>query len=172
MCVYIYIYIHIHIYIYIYIYIYIHIYTYIYIYKYVALGACNIRAPGIHAYKRGRHGFTVESRFWPMKGFGWTPGKLWTRSKPNPCPKSVRTPAQKLRNIPNLSNPLGMSDGLICHTKKVLFVVVLRQFYGGPSFNLAFTRYCYYQSCIVYSLQTRVRRGSRILPNNRALVLH
>jgi len=37
---------------------------------------------------------------------------------------------------------------------------------------LAFTRYCYYQYCRVYSIQTLVRRGSRILPDNRAIVLH
>jgi len=38
--------------------------------------------------------------------------------------------------------------------------------------ELAFTQYCYYQYCMVHSIQTRVRRGGRILPNNRALVLH
>ena len=38
--------------------------------------------------------------------------------------------------------------------------------------NLAFTRYCHYQYCMVYSLQTKFRRGSRILPNDRAIVLH
>jgi len=37
---------------------------------------------------------------------------------------------------------------------------------------LAFTRYCYYQYCMVHSIRTRVRRGSRLLPNNRAIVLH
>jgi len=38
--------------------------------------------------------------------------------------------------------------------------------------HLAFTRYCYYQYGMVYSIQTGVRKGSRILPNNRAIVLH
>jgi len=39
---------------------------------------------------------------------------------------------------------------------------------------LAFTRYCYcyYQSCIVYSIQTEGRKASRILSNNRAILLH
>jgi len=36
---------------------------------------------------------------------------------------------------------------------------------------LAFRRYCHDQYCVVYSLQTRVRRGSRTLLNNRAIVL-
>jgi len=38
--------------------------------------------------------------------------------------------------------------------------------------NLAFTRYCYYQYCMVYSIQTRGRRGGRILPNSCAIALH
>jgi len=39
--------------------------------------------------------------------------------------------------------------------------------------NLAFTRYCYYQYCIVYnSMQTEGRKASRILSNNRAILLH
>ena len=38
--------------------------------------------------------------------------------------------------------------------------------------SLAFTRYCYYQYCIVYSIQTEGREGSRILANGRAIVLH
>ena len=38
--------------------------------------------------------------------------------------------------------------------------------------NLAFTRYCYYHYCMVYGIQTRGRRGGRILPNSRAIVLH
>ena len=37
--------------------------------------------------------------------------------------------------------------------------------------DLAFTRYCCYQYCMVYSRQTGGRKGSRILSNNRALVL-
>jgi len=37
---------------------------------------------------------------------------------------------------------------------------------------LAFIQYCYYQYCLVYSMQTGFRRISRILPNNRAIVLH
>jgi len=45
----------------------------------------------------------IESRRIPKGGFGLTPGKLLTQSKPNPYPKSVLiTPAQKLRKIPNL----------------------------------------------------------------------
>jgi len=38
--------------------------------------------------------------------------------------------------------------------------------------RLVFTRYCYHQHCMVYSIQTGGRRGSRILSNNRAIVLH
>jgi len=37
---------------------------------------------------------------------------------------------------------------------------------------LAFTRYCYYQYCTVYSIHTGDRKGSRIMSNNRATVLH
>jgi len=37
---------------------------------------------------------------------------------------------------------------------------------------LALTRYCYYQYCMVYGIQTIVWRGSRILPIHRAIVLH
>jgi len=37
--------------------------------------------------------------------------------------------------------------------------------------ELALTRYCYYQYCMVYSVQTGGRKGSRILPNSRAIVL-
>jgi len=36
---------------------------------------------------------------------------------------------------------------------------------------LAFTRYCDYQSCMVYSIQTGGRKGILILSNDRALVL-
>jgi len=44
----------------------------------------------------------------------------------------------------------------------------------GPRASLAFTftRYCYCQYCMVYSIQTRGRKGTRILSNNCALVLH
>jgi len=41
-----------------------------------------------------------------------------------------------------------------------------------PSRLLAFTRYCYYQYCMVYRIQTGGRKVSRILSNNRATVLH
>ena len=44
----------------------------------------------------------VESRFGPERGFGVTPGKLLTRSKPNPCPKSEKPPARKGFTKPNL----------------------------------------------------------------------
>jgi len=43
---------------------------------------------------------------------------------------------------------------------------------GGGRPKLAFTRYFNYQYCMVHILQTRVRRESRILPNNRATILH
>jgi len=52
----------------------------------------------------------VESRISPNGGFGETPGKLLILSKPKPYPNSVRTPAQKLRKIPNLRNPFGRFD--------------------------------------------------------------
>jgi len=42
----------------------------------------------------------------------------------------------------------------------------------SPRPALAFTRYCYYQYCMVYSIQTGGRKGSRILTNSCALVLH
>jgi len=41
-----------------------------------------------------------------------------------------------------------------------------------PPRELAFTRYCDYQYCVVYSIQTGGWKGSRILSNNRAMVLH
>ena len=37
----------------------------------------------------------VESRIIPKGGFGLTPGKLFTRSKPKPCPKYLLTPSHK-----------------------------------------------------------------------------
>jgi len=37
---------------------------------------------------------------------------------------------------------------------------------------LAFTRYYYHQYGMVYSIHTRVQKGSRILSNDRAIVLH
>jgi len=37
---------------------------------------------------------------------------------------------------------------------------------------LAFTQHCDYQYCMVYAIQTRGRRGGRILPNSRVIVLH
>jgi len=40
------------------------------------------------------------------------------------------------------------------------------------AYGLAFTRYCYYQYCIVHSIHTGGRKGSRILSNNLAIVLH
>ena len=43
------------------------------------------------------------------------PGKLLTLSNPNPYPKSVRTPAHKLRKIPALWHPLGRFDGQVPH---------------------------------------------------------
>jgi len=39
-------------------------------------------------------------------------------------------------------------------------------------YSLAFTRYCCYEYCMVYGIQTGGREGSRILSNNRAVVLH
>ena len=47
----------------------------------------------------------------PDGGFGETPGKLLILSKPNPYPKYVRTPAQKLCKILNLYNPFGRFNG-------------------------------------------------------------
>jgi len=38
--------------------------------------------------------------------------------------------------------------------------------------GLAFTRYCFYQYCMVYHIQTGGRIGGRILSNSRAIVLH
>jgi len=40
---------------------------------------------------------SVESRIRPAGSSEFTPGKLLARSKPNPYPKYVHTPAQKLR---------------------------------------------------------------------------
>ena len=37
---------------------------------------------------------------------------------------------------------------------------------------MAFTRYWYDQSCMAYSIQTGGRKGSRLLPKDRAIVLH
>ena len=37
---------------------------------------------------------------------------------------------------------------------------------------LAFTRYWYYQSCMVYRIQAGGRKGSCILSTNRAIVLY
>ena len=47
-----------------------------------------------------------------------------------------------------------------------------RRRWGAPHCALAFTRYCFYQYCMVYSIHTGVWKGSRILSNNRAIVLH
>jgi len=44
--------------------------------------------------------WAVESRIRLTEGFGFTPGKLLTRSNPNLYPKSVRTPEQKFRKNP------------------------------------------------------------------------
>jgi len=41
-----------------------------------------------------------------------------------------------------------------------------------PPRDLAFTRYCYCQNCMVYSTHTGGRKGSLILFNHRAIVLH
>ena len=41
-----------------------------------------------------------------------------------------------------------------------------------PPGELAFTRYCSYQYCIVRSIQTGGRKEIRILSNNRAILLH
>jgi len=38
--------------------------------------------------------------------------------------------------------------------------------------DVAFTRYCYYQYSMVYSIQTGDRKGSRILSNDCAIVLY
>ena len=38
--------------------------------------------------------------------------------------------------------------------------------------RVACTRYCYCQYCMVYSIQMRGRKGSRIRSNNRAIILH
>jgi len=42
----------------------------------------------------------------------------------------------------------------------------------GPKHRgLTFIRYCYYLYCIVYGIHTGVRRGGRMLPNSRSIVL-
>jgi len=43
---------------------------------------------------------------------------------------------------------------------------------GFAAWALAFTRYCYCQYCMVYSIHTGGRRGGRILRSGRAIVLH
>jgi len=109
---------------------------------------------------------SVESRIRPNGGFGKTPGKLVTLSKPNHYPKYVRTPAQKWRKILNPWNPVGRFDA----TRRQGGWALERRWRCRP--RAAFTPYCYYQYGMVHSIQTGVRRGSRILPNNRAIVLH
>jgi len=59
-----------------------------------------IGAPGAGTQQSQAH--TVESRIRPKGRFGLTPGELSTLSKSNPYPKSVSTPAQKLRKKKNL----------------------------------------------------------------------
>ena len=54
---------------------------------------------------------SVESRLRHKRGFGLTPGKLLTLSRPNSYFISVRTSAQKLRNHLNLWNSFGRFDG-------------------------------------------------------------
>jgi len=49
-------------------------------------------------------------QIWPNGDFELTRGKLLTLSKPNPYPKSVRTPAHKLRKMPSLCKPFGRFD--------------------------------------------------------------
>ena len=114
-------------YIYICLYTYIYIYIYIYIYVYIHGGATYIEhllSPvsmllprqvylGLTLQIVGRgetYRACIESRIRPNSGFGKTPGKLLTLSKPNPYPQSVRTPAQKLCKIPNL----GLPEYLVC----------------------------------------------------------
>jgi len=43
---------------------------------------------------------------------------------------------------------------------------------GAGGGGLAFTPNWYYHYCMVYSVQAGGRKGSRILPNSRAIVLH
>jgi len=45
---------------------------------------------------------TVESRFGQKRGFGETPGKLLTISKPNHYPRFVTPPGRKVVAKPNL----------------------------------------------------------------------
>ena len=44
--------------------------------------------------------------------------------------------------------------------------------WGHLGFTLPFTRYCYYQYCMMYSIHTGGRKGSRILSNKGAILLH
>jgi len=63
---------------------------------------CTILLVCIHTPLTQSYTLPVESRIRPNGGFRETPGKLLTLGKPNPYPKSVHTPAHKLRKIPNI----------------------------------------------------------------------
>jgi len=117
LCIYIYIYIYLYIYIYIYIYMHAYIYRYGCMYTYLHT-YIYIYWPLRHRARQRR--WAAESRIRLIGGFGYTPGKLLTLSKPNPYPKSVRIPAQKLRKIPNLWTPFGRFDGLRIETNGMI----------------------------------------------------
>ena len=113
-------------YIYIYIYIYKFIYMYMYIYIYIGmellLTVCSrLWVPWfdhpLHAVQlcvAPSLGLTRRIQNKTKRGLRRNPGNLLTLSKPNPYPKSVRTPAQKLRKIPTLWNPLVDSTAVLC----------------------------------------------------------
>jgi len=52
------------------------------------------------------------------------------------------------------------------------YVSIHPSIYLESTLNLALTRYCYYQYCMVYSIDTGGRKGSRTPSNNRAIILH
>ena len=82
-----------------------------------------------------------------------------------------------------LRNVVGDKEGGCCNERACVQMTVLIRAQEIPSMEesvvkakarheLAFTRYCYYQYCMVYGMHMGGLRGGRILPNSRAIVLH
>ena len=59
----------------------------------------------------------------------------------------------------------------VCVCVLTRFITQVRATIGlySKTCDVAFTQYCYYQYCMVYSIQTVGRKGSRILSNKCAL---
>jgi len=110
-------------------------------------------------------------------------GKLYRKVKHRRPPKSLLTPTAKTRPIgrrsrrsqgrgaPHTEHGLGVHSHS-GHDEKRPTVKFASRRCAALRCTLAFTRYCDYQSRVVHSIQDESSEGSRILPNNRTIVLH